>query len=185
MRSFEFAVKKYGSWMYSDAKLPQYQTRGSAGADFFCAKEVTIPSIWERVANIMMRHSLHNLISLRDEVYDKDESLRISPTIVHTGIKASMYPDEVLNIYNRSSGPKKLGLILANSVGVIDSDYYGNPDNDGEIMFAFYNFLPWSVTIKVGDRIGQGVFSKVLRPEVGAVINNVDRAGGFGSTGVK
>ena len=61
------------------------------------------------------------------------------PTLIPTGIKAYMLDDEVLYLYNRSSNPKKKGLILANSVGVIDKDYYGNPDNDGHIMFAFYN----------------------------------------------
>ena len=50
-----------------------------------------------------------------------------------------MGEDEVLILANRSSNPGKKGLILANSIGVIDSDYYGNPDNDGHIMFAFYN----------------------------------------------
>lgn len=48
-----------------------------------------------------------------------------------------MPDDEVVLLYNRSSNPKKKGLIMANSVGVIDKDYYGNPDNDGHIMFAF------------------------------------------------
>ena len=50
-----------------------------------------------------------------------------------------MQDDEMLLLYNRSSNPKKKGLILANSVGVVDKDYYGNVDNDGHIMFAFYN----------------------------------------------
>ena len=50
-----------------------------------------------------------------------------------------MQDDEVLILANRSSNPGKKGLILANSIGVIDKDYYGNPDNDGHIMFAFYN----------------------------------------------
>ena len=52
-----------------------------------------------------------------------------------------MQDDEMLLLYNRSSNPKKKGLIMANSVGVIDKDYYGNPDNDGHFMFAFYNIL--------------------------------------------
>ena len=59
------------------------------------------------------------------------------PTLVKTGIKAYMEDDEMLLLYNRSSNPGKRGLILANSVGVVDKDYYGNPDNDGHIMFAF------------------------------------------------
>lgn len=105
------------------------------------------------------------------------------PTLVHTGIKAYMQDDEVLYLYNRSSNPKKLGLILANSVGVIDSDYYSNIDNDGEIMFAFYNFLPFDITLKFGDKLGQGVFSKYLSADDGACVTlDNERVGGIGST---
>ena len=60
----------------------------------------------------------------------------IAPTLVKTGIKAYMQDDEVLMLYNRSSNPKKNGLILSNSVGVVDKDYYGNQDNDGHIMLS-------------------------------------------------
>ena len=63
-----------------------------------------------------------------------------------------MLDDEVLYLYNRSSNPKKKGLILANSVGVVDKDYYGNPDNDGHIMFAFYNIKDEDITIKKGKK---------------------------------
>ena len=65
---------------------------------------------------------------------------------------------------------------------VIDKDFYNNPDNDEQIMFAFYNFKLWDVTIKKGDRIGQGVFKKFLRPEVGLRIKDDVRQSGFGST---
>lgn len=75
---------------------------------------------------------------------------RVEPTLVHTGIKANMEKDEALMLYNRSSNPKKLGLVLANGVGVVDADYYNSDDNDGEIMFAFYNFMPWDISIKAG-----------------------------------
>ena len=51
-----------------------------------------------------------------------------------------------------------------------------------KLCLLFYNVLPWPVTIKVGDRIGQGVFKKYLRPTEGLVINGVERKGGFGST---
>ena len=66
-----------------------------------------------------------------------------------------MQDDEVLMLYNRSSNPKKKGLILANSVGVVDKDYYGNTDNDGHFMFAFYNIKDEDVFIKKGEAIGQ------------------------------
>lgn len=159
---------------YPDAQLPECQTKNAAGADFFCAEEVTIPSIWT---------SLVRAMGACIETFST-ESIRkmLAPTLVHTGIKASMGDDEVLELYNRSSNPGKLGLVLANGVGVVDSDYFGSKDNDGEICFAFYNFMPWSVTIKVGDRIGQGVFKKYLRPEVGLRVKDCVRTGGFGST---
>ena len=59
---------------------------------------------------------------------------------VPTGIKAYMPETEVLQIYPRSSLGFKKSLILLNSVGVIDSDYYNNEDNEGEILIILYNF---------------------------------------------
>lgn len=161
---------------YSDAKLPEYQTKYSAGADFFCAEEVTIPSIWSSIPKIIGEIVKGNGLKNIEDTF--------KPTLVHTGIKAYMQDDEVLELYNRSSNPKKLGLVLANGVGVVDSDYFGNSDNDGEIMFAFYNLKPWDVTIKVSDRIGQGVFKKFLKAEV-ASFKGEKRVGGFGSTNNK
>ena len=63
----------------------------------------------------------------------------------------------------------------------IDSDYFENPDNDGHIMFAFYNFFPFDVTIKKGEKIGQGVFQKFLKADDDNA--DGDRLGGYGSTG--
>ena len=103
-----------------------------------------------------------------------------TPTLIKTGLKAYMADDEYLMLCNRSSNPKKKGLILANSVGIVDKDYYGNPDNDGHIMFAFYNVKAEDTLIKKGDAIGQAIFQKYL-----AVDNDNaegERTGGFGST---
>lgn len=91
-----------------------------------------------------------------------------------------MQDDEVLILANRSSNPKKKGLILANSIGVIDKDYYGNPDNDGHIMFAYYNVKEEDVEIKKGDCIGQAMFQKYLVTDNDAAEG--ERMGGFGST---
>ena len=103
-----------------------------------------------------------------------------APTLVKTGIKAYMQDDEMLCLYNRSSNPKKKGLILANSVGIVDKDYYGNPDNDGHIMFAFFNVKAEDIEIKKGDCIGQAIFQKF------GIVDNDNaegaRLGGFGST---
>ena len=102
------------------------------------------------------------------------------PTLVKTGIKAYMPEDEYLMLCNRSSNPGKKGLVLANSVGIIDSDYYENPDNDGLIMYAFYNFFEKDLEIKKGDVIGQAIFHKYYIAD-GDVASG-ERLGGFGST---
>ena len=132
--------------------LPIRKTKYSAGYDIESAEDVVIPSFKKGM----------------------------NPTLIKTGIKAYMQDDEVLYLYNRSSNPKKKGLILANSVGVIDKDYYGNPDNDGHIMFAFYNIKDEDVEIKKGEAVGQAIFQKYL------VVDNDnaegERLGGFGST---
>ncbi len=99
-----------------------------------------------------------------------------------TGLKAFMGDDEVLFIYNRSSLAKKYGLTLANNVGVVDSDYYSNPGNDGHIHVMLYNFSDKEVVLNKGERVAQGVFQKYLTVSNEEVITKT-RKGGFGSTG--
>ena len=136
----------------SNINLPVRKTRFSAGYDIEAAEDTTIPS------------------------YKKG----IKPTLIKTGLKAYMEQDEVLILANRSSNPGKKGLILANSIGVIDSDYYGNPENDGHIMFAFYNIKEEDIEIKKGDAIGQAIFQKFLTTDND--VSSGERIGGFGST---
>ena len=132
--------------------LPVRKTKNSAGYDIEVAEDVIVPAF----------------------------KAGMKPTLIKTGLKAYMQADEMLCLYNRSSNPGKKGLILANSVGIVDSDYYGNPDNDGHIMFAFFNFKDEDVEIKKGDCIGQGIFEKFLIADG----DNAEgqRMGGFGST---
>ena len=135
-----------------DINLPIRKTKYSAGYDIEAAEDIVIPSFKKG----------------------------INPTLVKTGLKAYMQNDEVLLLYNRSSNPKKKGLILANSVGVVDKDYYGNPDNDGHIMFAFYNIKEEDITIKKGEAIGQAIFQKYMVTDDD--VAQGERLGGFGST---
>ncbi len=105
------------------------------------------------------------------------------PTLVKTGLKAYCEPDEFYMLCNRSSNPGKRGLVMANSVGIIDSDYYENEDNDGHFMFAFYNFFDHDIEIKKGDVIGQAIFMKYLKVDRDNATGT--RKGGFGSTDKK
>ena len=101
--------------------------------------------------------------------------------VILTDIKAYMGEDEVLKLYPRSSIGFKKKLMLVNTTGIIDSDYYENPDNDGNIGFAFYNMSDVDVLIKAGERVLQGIFVKYLITEDDDT--NEVRTGGTGSTG--
>ena len=131
--------------------IPVRSTSNSAGYDIEAAEDIILPKY---------------------EVGAK-------PTLIPTGLKAYMGSDECLYLLNRSSGPKK-GFILANSIGLVDSDYYGNTDNDGHIFFAYFNCSGEDIEVHKGDKIGQAVFSKFLVSD-GDNASGV-RSGGFGST---
>lgn len=112
------------------------------------------------------------------------ETTQIEPgqiVLVPTGVKAYMQPGEVLYLYDRSSNPRKKGLVLINSVGVIDGDYYGNPNNEGHIFAQMQNITNKKVSLEVGDRIVQAVFAPYLVADDDQATGT--RTGGFGSTG--
>lgn len=102
-------------------------------------------------------------------------------TMIPTGIKAKFPENEVLLLFNRSSNPKKKGLIILNGVGVVDSDYYNNNDNEGEMAFVFYNMLNEDISITAGEKLGQGIFVKYAKADNDT--SETERIGGFGSTG--
>ncbi len=86
-----------------------------------------------------------------------------------------------LLLYSRSSTPAKKGLIVANSVGIIDQDYSGEND---ELKLAVLNFTKKNVVVDKGERICQAVFTKVITPKLTEVKKMTKKSrGGFGSTG--
>lgn len=104
--------------------------------------------------------------------------------LIRTGVACKFSSQFVLLVFNRSSNPIKRGLVMVNGVGVIDSDYFGNQDNGGEIMCEFYNIDPLGVTIHGGERIAQCILVPRFNI-VGAKAKDDERVGGFGSTGVR
>lgn len=98
---------------------------------------------------------------------------------IWTDVKAYMGDNECLIINVRSSMGGK--FMLANTSGWIDSDYYSNESNDGNIGIFLKNISDEVLTIKKGDRIAQGAFFNFLVADNGNT-DNV-RTGGFGSTG--
>ena len=101
---------------------------------------------------------------------------------IPTCVKVAMEDDEILSIYPRSSIGFKTGIRLANTVGVIDSDYYNNINNEGHIFIKFYNPTDKDYEINIGDKIAQGIFTKYLIVDDEEEIEN-ERSGGLGSTG--
>jgi dUTP pyrophosphatase len=103
---------------------------------------------------------------------------------VFTRLKCKLLPDMFLLLANRSSNPAKKSLVLMNGIGIIDADYYGNPDNDGEMAFDFHNISTVDTIIKKGDKLGQGVIVKFIKTDDDYIANpTATRVGGFGSTG--
>lgn len=100
---------------------------------------------------------------------------------IPTGIKANMNNDEVLFLFVRSSMGFKYNVRLCNQVGIIDSDYYNNPTNEGHIIVALQNEGNKDYVIKQGDAFCQGIFIKYLTIDNEEKINN-SRIDGFGST---
>ena len=175
-RGFQ-VVSKYKN---EDIKLPIRATKNAAGYDFFAAEDFVLPSIW-KMNFIKLLWRIRKEKTLHPEDYTKAaDDLR--PLLVPTGIKAYMQPDEYLLLANRSSSPLKRGLILPNGVGIVDSDYYNNESNEGEIFFQLVNLGPKDYQIKKGDRLGQGIFMSYLQAD-GEEQPLGERTGGFGSSG--
>lgn len=102
--------------------------------------------------------------------------------LVGTGLRILLPEGEFLAIFARSSLAVKYRLMLANSVGVIDADYFGNPGNGGHIMIPLWNFGSSPATLRRGERIAQGIIMKAgTTDDEGSSFPS--RQGGFGSTG--
>ena len=101
--------------------------------------------------------------------------------LVPTGLVVEVPAGMFLGIFARSSTPLKRGLMVANGVGVVDSDYCGPAD---EIRIAVMNFTDAPVTVRRGDLIAQGILlaaPRVTWEEVDAL--RAESRGGFGATG--
>ena len=93
------------------------------------------------------------------------EDIEIKPGEIKkipTGIKANYPEDEVLLLFVRSSMGFKWNVRMCNQVGVIDSDFYNNPDNEGHMWFALQNEGDKTFKVNKGEGFGQGIFIKYL-----------------------
>ena len=193
MAKFEVVSK------YADAglPLPVRATANSAGYDFVVAKDTVLKPYEDHNRELRLLHDvslqqvLSNLfesakgttaaqpLTLAD-VANLTGKHKNRPTLVSTGMKCKLDPGTYLELSVRSSTPLKHWIVLANGVGIIDADYYNNPDNEGEIFLQLINLSPYDILLKKGEKIGQGIIKQYLITEDDAATG--DRLGGFGST---
>lgn len=181
--------------------IPYRKTADSAGYDFYCAEDTIIfPAVdigagfLAKLSNKISANSENKEQALTewlnknkyltlDEVAAYNKEFYTKVDLVPTGIKCYLPHGYYLQLSVRSSLPLKHWLIMANGIGVIDADYYNNPDNEGHIYFQLINLGQYPIIIKKGDCFGQGI---ILPYNVTNEDNTTaTRVGGFGSTGSK
>lgn len=152
---------------YSKIKLPEAATTNSVGYDFFTyfdfdlkpGEEIKIPTGIKVQLN-------KNLILL---------------TIDQDGISLPVAVNQWLGVYPRSSTGFKY-LRVANTVGIIDADYYNNPSNEGHIWVKVRNeSQDKNIAFKEGEAFCQGVIQLALFAQDDNR-KNQERQGGIGST---
>ena len=139
---------------YDNIIKPVRSTSGSAGYDFYYPYET--PVTIEPGESVVIKSGIKIFIPLQSELY--------------------------LKIVPRSSYGFKYGVMLANTVGIIDSDYYNNEDNEGHIMIKLTNNGNKPLTISKGDKYCQGILDKYYITEDDCPLS-YNRTGGIGSTG--
>jgi len=165
--------------LYDDVHEPHFATEGSACFDLHCHLIQNNPvTIYEMDNKKVLRLT---------QVYNDEDGvqLAINPAdrvLVPTGLIFNIPDGHSVRLHTRSSISLKKGLIMPNSEGIIDSDYYH------QAFVMLYNSSADEVRISHGERIAQGELIKNYQHEIEETKNipeqKTTRVGGFGSTGV-
>ena len=182
--------EKVSKFAEVDINLPVRKTAESAGYDMEVAEDIVIPS-YSKMARMLGEvispfiatdEGITTRILTLEEMAAITKTFGTKPTLVSTGMKCQLDPGTYLELSVRSCCPLMHWLVMANSVGIIDADYYNNPDNEGEIFFQMINLSPFDILLKKGDIVGQGIIKPYLTTEDDNASGQ--RTGGFGSTSV-
>lgn len=164
-----------------DFAMPARKTLYAAGYDMVVAEDIVLPSVTNALMDFYddnFRDTLNlNGISKFLKEYDI-----FKPTLVSSGVKCQLEQSEYLELSVRSSTPLKYGIIMANSEGIIDADYYNNKSNEGEIFFQLYNLTPCDIQLLRGDCLCQGIIKNYQITVDDNQIQKTTRDGGLGST---
>lgn len=180
MSKFEVVSKYIGEDGNTTITLPVRATEHSAGYDFAAAQEIIIPSMRRMMEELEDGYIATKIPYPYQDIKALTKITGFKPTLIPTGIKCQLDVGKYLEISVRSSTPLNSWIILANGVGIIDGDYYNNPDNEGEIFFQVINLSPADIIINAGDKIGQGIIKSYDKVEGDDVTTK--RTGGLGST---
>ena len=155
-------------------------------------------SMWEKAVseeNINVQEAYDNIVMPARKTYKSagyDICSAIDFTLnpgeskkVPTGCKVYMQSDEFFAVYIRSSLGIKKDIMLKNQVGIIDADFYNNPDNEGHFVVAIINNGKEPFVCKKGEAIAQGIFQKYFTIDNEDVSKMEMRVGGIGSTSEK
>lgn len=172
-----------------DIPQPIRKTQQSAGYDMVAAEDTIIPSYLDMMDQLREEGKGQMTYLSEEDIYafslksmgDLTKATHCRPTLVPTGYKCKLAPDQYLELSIRSSSPLKYWLVLANAEGIIDADQYDNADNEGHIFFQLINFSPFPIVIQKGEAIGQAIVKKYETLTEDNTTNN-ERSGGFGST---
>lgn len=182
--------KKVSKYADIDLSMPTRATSGSAGYDLYAAEDVVIPPIEflttkireECFKNRLKPNDYYGFLNplTLDEIAEITKETKSKVTLVSTGMKCYLPKDHYLELSIRSSTSLRYWLILGNQIGVVDSDYADNPENEGEIFLQLINLSPIAIQIKRGDKIAQGIIKRYLITDDDCAEG--ERSGGFGST---
>lgn len=160
------------------AQLPEFATEGSACFDLRACLET---------GKTVTAYNPHNrTMELPVKLINGKPAISLQPsfrTLIPTGLIFDIPKNHVLNFYIRSSMALKYGLMMANGVAVIDSDY-ADP-----AFVLIFNASDTPFTLYHGDRIAQAelreIKSYTLTERKTPPSQKTDREGGMGSTGIQ
>lgn len=167
-------------------KEPTRGTEYAAGYDVYCSEDIVIPSYFKQIFSVLddvsdFDNKFGTPKTLKEaEEFNKEHGL--TSVLVSTNTTYEIDDDKYIGVYSRSGISSKNLLVLANSVGVADSDY------SGEIKISVLNLSPHDVIVKKGEKIAQLIIDTYIKTDDDDQKDKKQREenedGGFGSTGV-
>lgn len=173
--------EKVSRFVDADFVMPARKTLYAAGYDMVVAEDIVLPSITNALMDFY-DDNFRDTLSLDGISKFLKEYDIFKPTLVSSGVKCQLEKNEYLELSVRSSTPLKYGIIMANSEGIIDADYYNNKSNEGEIFFQLYNLTPFDIQLHRGDCLCQGIIKNYQTTTDDNQVKKAVRDGGLGST---